>query len=219
MAEPASGFVAPAGWFSAPERIPTLGPLSDPVPLQHKWMLWAMLPPPPPPSSPPPAAGSEPSSDTQPPTDSQALPEAPPRFDVPVLPGTQTLFDTQSRLDAQPQISGQPSWSFQASTSWHWRPPPSSFPPHQTSHHTPGRLLLPPCHPLPFPSFSPSSLFNFSAFPAPSDFALHSCESDHSRLTVGPTGMFSLPFHSVERLVMEFQLCIGNWECGRKHLV
>ncbi|CAK6442854.1 unnamed protein product [Pipistrellus nathusii] len=137
MAEPASGFVTPAGWFPAPERIPTLGPVSDPVPLQHKWMLWAMLPPPPPPSSPPPpAAGPEPAAEAQPPTGGRALPEAPPRFDAQVLPGTQTLFDTQSRLDSQPQINGQPSWSFQAS-SWHWRPSPSSFPPHQTAHNAP----------------------------------------------------------------------------------
>lgn len=137
MAEPASGFVTPAGWFPAPERIPSLGPLNNTVPLQHKWMIWAMLPPPPPPSSSPPAAGTEPASDAQPPTKIQELPEAPSRFDAHVLPGTQTLFDTQSRLDSQPQINGQPSWSFQASTSWHWRPSPSSFPPHQTTHNTP----------------------------------------------------------------------------------
>lgn len=159
MAEPASGFVTPAGWFPAPERIPSLGPLNNTVPLQHKWMIWAMLPPPPPPSSSPPAAGTEPASDAQPPTKIQELPEAPSRFDAHVLPGTQTLFDTQSRLDSQPQINGQPSWSFQASTSWHWRPSPSSFPPHQTTHNTPGRLL-----PLPLLSFP----LQFSSPPPPS---------------------------------------------------
>lgn len=167
MAEPASGFVTPAGWFPAPERIPTLGPLSDTVPLQHKWMLWAMLPPPPPPPSPPPAAGSEPATGAQPAAETQALPEAPPRFDAQVLPGTQTLFDTQSRLDSQPQVNGQPSWSFQASTSWHWRPPPSSFPPHQTSHNTPGKLLLL----LPFLSFVP---LQFSS-PRPSPLLILRC--------------------------------------------
>ncbi|XP_036105969.1 nuclear fragile X mental retardation-interacting protein 1 [Molossus molossus] len=127
MAEPAGGFVTPAGWFSAPELVPTLGPLSDTASLPHKWMLWAMLPPPPPPppSSSAPAAGSEPSSQAQPPVETQ------------VLPAAQTLFDTQSRLDSQPQINGQPSWSFQPATSWHWRQSPGSFPLHQKSHNTP----------------------------------------------------------------------------------
>ncbi|XP_016060919.1 PREDICTED: nuclear fragile X mental retardation-interacting protein 1 [Miniopterus natalensis] len=137
MAEPAGGFVTPAGWFSAPERIPTLGPLSDTAPLPPKWMLWAMLPPPPPPSSSPSAAGSERSSEALPSMETQGLPKAPPRFDAQVLPGAQTLFDTQSRLDSQPQINGQPSWSFQASTSWHWGQSPGSFPQHQQPHNTP----------------------------------------------------------------------------------
>ncbi|XP_015999345.2 nuclear fragile X mental retardation-interacting protein 1 [Rousettus aegyptiacus] len=131
MAEPASGFVTPTRWFSAPEPTPRLGLPSDTAPLPGNWMLWAMLPPPPPPpSSSPPAAGSAPSSEAQPPVETQA----PPGFDAQILPGAQPRFDIQSRLDSQPQINGQPSWNFQASTSWSWRHSPGSFPLHQKPH-------------------------------------------------------------------------------------
>ncbi|XP_024425286.1 FMR1-interacting protein NUFIP1 [Desmodus rotundus] len=136
MAGSAGGFVAPTGWFSAPEMIPTLGPLNDTAPLPPNWMLWAMLPPPPPPSSSPPAGGSQPCSEVQPLVETPVT-EAPPGFDTQILLGSQSLFDTQSRLDSQPQVNGQPSWNFQASTSWPWRQSPGSFPWHQKSHDTP----------------------------------------------------------------------------------
>lgn len=162
--------MAPTGWFSAPEMIPTLGPLNDTAPLPPNWMLWAMLPPPPPPSSSPPAGGSQPCSEVQPLVETPVT-EAPPGFDTQILLGSQSLFDTQSRLDSQPQVNGQPSWNFQASTSWPWRQSPGSFPWHQKSHDTPGRLLLlsvPRPHLL---IFSPSlSSFSFSL--STEDFAL-----------------------------------------------
>ncbi|XP_054442337.1 FMR1-interacting protein NUFIP1 [Pteronotus mesoamericanus] len=137
MAESAGGFVAPKGWFSAPELIPTLGPLSNTAPAPHNWMLWAMLPPPPPPSSSPSAGGSQPCPEAQPPVETPALSEAPPGFDTQTLPGVQSLFDTQCRLDSQPQVNGQASWNFQSSTSWPWRQSPGSFPWHQKSQDTP----------------------------------------------------------------------------------
>lgn len=157
MAEPASDFVTPTRWFSAPEPTPRLGLPSDTAPLPGNWMLWAMLPPPPPPSSLPPAAGSAPSSEAQPPKETQA----PPGFDAQILPGVQPHFDIQSRLDSQPQINGQPSWNFQASTSWYWRQSPGRFPLHQKSHNPAGRLSLLSAPPF---FFFPSSVFFFSPF-------------------------------------------------------
>lgn len=163
MAEPASGFVTPTRWFSAPEPTPRLGLPSDTAPLPGNWMLWAMLPPPPPPpSSSPPAAGSAPSSEAQPPVETQA----PPGFDAQILPGAQPRFDIQSRLDSQPQINGQPSWNFQASTSWSWRQSPGSFPLHQKPHNPAGRLSL--LSALPFLL----SFFHLPFFPFPSLSAL-----------------------------------------------
>ncbi|XP_006209491.2 FMR1-interacting protein NUFIP1 [Vicugna pacos] len=136
MAEPASGFVTPTGWFPAPELTPTSGPLSDSASLPNNWMLWAMLPPPPPPSSPL-AAGSEPSAEAQPAVEAQALPKAPPHSDTQILPGAQPSFVAQLPLNSQPQLNGQPSWNFQASTSWYWTQSPGVFPQHQKSHNTP----------------------------------------------------------------------------------
>lgn len=141
MAEPASGFVTPTGWFPAPELTPTLGPLSDQASASENWMYWAMLPPPPPPSSLP-AAESKPSSEAQPPAEAQALPEAPPPFDAQILPGAQPPFHAQSALESQPQFDGQPYWNYQASTSWYWAQSPGIFPQYQNSHNTPGTFLL-----------------------------------------------------------------------------
>ncbi|EPY87269.1 nuclear fragile X mental retardation-interacting protein 1 [Camelus ferus] len=140
MAEPASGFVTPTGWFPAPELTPTSGPLSDSASLPNNWMLWAMLPPPPPPSSPL-AAGSEPSAEAQPTVEAQALPKAPPNLDAQILPGAQPSFVAQLPLNSQPQLNGQPSWNFQASTSWYWTQSPGVFPQHQKSHNTPDMLF------------------------------------------------------------------------------
>ncbi|KAM9192691.1 FMR1-interacting protein NUFIP1 [Dugong dugon] len=139
MAEPASGFVTPSGWFPPPELTPTLGPLGDTAPMRDNCMLWAMMrpPPPPPPSSSHPTAGSEPASDTQPSREAQALPGAPPPFDAQLLAGAQPPFDAQSPLDSQPHLNVQPSWNYQASTSWYWRQSPDTFPQHQKSHNPP----------------------------------------------------------------------------------
>ncbi|XP_007946025.1 nuclear fragile X mental retardation-interacting protein 1 [Orycteropus afer afer] len=137
MAEPASGFVTPSGWFPPPELTPTLGPLSDTALMPDNWMPWAMMRPPQPPSSSPSTAALEPFSEAQLPRKAQALPVAPPPFDAQLLPGAQPPFDAQYPVDSQPRLNVQPSWNCQASTSWCWRQSSDTFPQHQKPHNTP----------------------------------------------------------------------------------
>ncbi|KAG3293017.1 NUFIP1, FMR1 interacting protein 1, transcript variant X1 [Ictidomys tridecemlineatus] len=132
MAEPASNFMSPPGWFPAPEPTPRLGPMSNAAPPRDNWMFWAMMPPMPPPTLQP-ATRSEHSFEAQPRMKVQPLSGAPPPFDAQILPGTQPPFDSQSPLDSQPQLSGQPAWKFQASKSWSWGQSPGAFPHQQNS--------------------------------------------------------------------------------------
>lgn len=193
MAEQSSGFVTPSGWFPAPELTPTLGPLGDTAPLPNNWVAWAMLPPPPPPpASSPSAAGPEPSSTAQPPREAQVLPEAPPPFDTQILPGAQPPFDAKFPLDSQPQLNGQPSWNFQASTSWYWGQPSSIFPRHQESPNAPGRLLL-----LSGSLFYLPSPLLPGSFLSPLLILLCTLTVWSLSLIICPTGVLSLPVHSV----------------------
>uniref|UniRef100_A0A8D2AKN8 Nuclear FMR1 interacting protein 1 n=1 Tax=Sciurus vulgaris TaxID=55149 RepID=A0A8D2AKN8_SCIVU len=158
MADPASDFVSPTRWLTAPELTPRLGPMSDTAPPRDNWVFWAMLPPPPPPSSLPPAARSEHSLEAQSRMKVQSLSGAPPPFDAQILPGAQPPFDAQSPLDSQPQLCGQPAWNFQASTSWCWGQSPGVFPQHQNSRHPPVKhSYFPPKYDAKFTSvnFSP----------------------------------------------------------------
>ncbi|XP_004640332.1 nuclear fragile X mental retardation-interacting protein 1 [Octodon degus] len=133
MAQQASDFGTPAGWFPAPD----LGSLPNSTPRPDNWTLWAMLPPPPPPSSSQ-AAGPEPFTVVQPPVEVQSLSGAPPPFDAQILPGAQPPVDVQTSLDAQPQLSSYP-YNFQASTLWYWGHSPGSYLRYQNPHNPPGK--------------------------------------------------------------------------------
>lgn len=203
MAGPASNFVSPTGWFTAPEPTPRMGPMSNTAPPRDNWMLWAMLPPPPPPSLQP-AARSEHSLEAQPRMKVQSLSGAPPPFDTQILPGTQPPFDSQSPHDSHPRLSGQPDWKFQASTSWCWGQSPGALPQQQNSYNPPGRLwflAVPPLIPL-SPLLYPISLYHSALY----SWSLVIDVSNYVLMEWFPC----LFIH--ELLIIEFQLYIRNCE-------